>query len=655
MTRTSQPGRAMLKSLRPLAAALTLLGLALGAALPAGAAEPAPAQTIWRLLDYVAVDYAGAVADGQVTSESEYAEQAEFAASARERMAGLPPTPVLPQLQAQADALKAAIAAKAPPAEVAGLARALGRDLLAAYPVPLAPTAPPDLARGRALYAENCAACHGATGHGDGPVGVTLDPRPVAFSDTGRARQRSVFALEQVIEQGLDGTPMVSFAHLPAEDRWALAFIAGGFAFTPGDIQAGEALWRARPDLHALFPNLEALTQASQAALEEKAGAHDAQALLAYLRAHPDAVMPKANDSLAIAHAKLGLAVKAYEAGDAKAAGDLALAAYLDGFEPVEPILKARDGGLMTRVESAMGAFRGVIGQGRPADQVRAQAQAINGLLIEAEHALSPAAASDASTFVGAFTILLREGLEALLIVVAMIAFLRKAGRADVLRHVHLGWTTALAAGLATWTVATYLVSISGASRELTEGLGSVFAALVLLSVGVWMHGKSQAGAWQLYIKEKLSHALSRQSAWFLFLLTFVVVYREVFETILFYMALWAEGAHMAVLAGAGAAVLLLAAIAWGLLRYSRRLPIGAFFAWSSGLMAVLAVVLAGKGVKALQEAGWLDVVPLAHVPSVEIVGLFPTAQTVAAQAVMAAALAAGFAYNGLAARRKGA
>ncbi|WP_044563069.1 cytochrome c/FTR1 family iron permease [Azospirillum sp. B4] len=635
--------------------ALPLLGMLLGLSLaaPPAWAETAPAQTIWRLLDYVAVDYPGAVVDGRVVSDSEYAEQAEFAASARERMEALAPTPALPRLEAQADALKAAIAAKAPGTEVATLARALGRELLAAYPVPLAPASPPDLARGRALYAENCAACHGDTGKGDGQAGAALDPKPVDFTDGERARERSAFALEQVIEQGLDGTPMVSFAHLPPEDRWALAFVAGGFAFTPADTEAGARLWRERADLHTLFPSLESLTQTSLATLEPQVGADIARPLLAYLRTHPDAVMPKANDSLAIARAKLGLAVKAYEAGDAKAAGDLALAAYLDGFEPVEPILKARDGGLMTRVESAMGAFRGVIGQGRPADEVRAQAQAITGLLTEAEHALSPAAASDASTFVGAFTILLREGLEALLIVVAMIAFLRKAGRTDVLPHVHLGWAIALVAGLATWAVATYLVSISGASRELTEGLGSVFAALVLLSVGVWMHGKSQAGAWQQYIKEKLSRALSRRSAWFLFLLTFVVVYREVFETILFYMALWAEGAHAAVLAGAGAAVLLLAVIAWSLLRYSRRLPIGAFFAWSSALMAVLAVVLAGKGVKALQEAGWLDVIPLAHVPSVDIVGLFPTAQTVAAQLVMAAALAAGFAYNSWNAKRK--
>src|SRR3546814_10636427 len=79
-----------------------------------------------------------------------------------------------------------------------------------------------------------------------------------------------------------------------------------------------------------------------------------------------------------------------------------------------------------------------------------------------------------------------------------------------------------------------YVIGISGASRELTEGFGSLIAAVVLLSVGIWMHGKAQADQWQRYIREKLSRALSRQSAWFLFGLAFIVVYREVFETILF-------------------------------------------------------------------------------------------------------------------------
>src|SRR3546814_16450264 len=94
--------------------------------------------------------------------------------------------------------------------------------------------------------------------------------------------------------------------------------------------------------------------------------------------------------------------------------------------------------------------------------------------------------------------------------------------------YVHGGWVAALLAGIATWAAATYVINVSGASRELTEGFGALFAAAVLLSVGIWMHGKAQAGAWQRYIREKLPKALSRRSAWFLFGLTFVVVYREI-------------------------------------------------------------------------------------------------------------------------------
>src|SRR3546814_1762119 len=121
-----------------------------------------------------------------------------------------------------------------------------------------------------------------------------------------------------------------------------------------------------------------------------------------------------------------------------------------------------------------------------------------------------------------------------------------------VLPYVHAGWIGALAAGGMTWAIATYVIGISGASRELTEGFGSLIAAVVLLSVGIWMHGKAQADQWQRYIREKLSRALSRQSAWFLFGLAFIVVYREVFETILFYAALWTQGNGGGRVAGAG-------------------------------------------------------------------------------------------------------
>ena len=173
---------------------------------------------------------------------------------------------------------------------------------------------------------------------------------------------------------------------------------------------------------------------------------------------------------------------------------------------------------------------------------------------------------------------------------------------------------------------------------------------VVLVSVGIWMHGKSQADAWQRYIREQLSHALSRGSAWFLFGLSFLIVYREAFETVLFYAALWSQGNHPAVLAGAAAAVVALALVGWVMLRYSRRLPFGKFFGISAVLMAVLAVVLAGKGVAALQEAGWLPV-SLLHLPRVDLLGVYPTLEGIGAQLVVLAVLLAGFAWNARTAR----
>jgi high-affinity iron transporter len=268
----------------------------------------------------------------------------------------------------------------------------------------------------------------------------------------------------------------------------------------------------------------------------------------------------------------------------------------------------------------------------------------------EAEVALAPDTSSGISAFLGALTILLREGLEALLILIAIIAFLRKAERPEVMPYVHAGWVGALLAGGLTWFAATYLVGISGASRELTEGFAALFAAAVLLFVGIWMHGKSQAGAWQRYIKDKLSHALSKRSAWFLFLLSFVVVYREVFETVLFYAALWSQGNGGAILAGGGLGAIVLAAMAWAMLRYSRRLPIAQFFSISSILIAVLTVVLAGKGIAALQEAGWLSV-SVVGIPRIALLGIYPTLQGVLTQLLTLAVLIAGFSYNRRAAR----
>jgi high-affinity iron transporter len=619
--------------------------LAILGAAPA-AAQNAEVQTTWRLLDYVAVDYREAVRDGRIVNDGEYKEMIEFAASVRQRLSALPEKPAKAKLVAGAAALQASVARKASPPEIEKQARALAGQLIAAYPVPLAPRQMPDLARGQALYAEICASCHGEAGDAKTPLAVGMDPPPIAFTDRERARERSLFGLYQVIDQGLEGTAMSSFGHLPEGDKWALAFTAGRFAYPPALAEQGRRIWESEPGVRSLVPDAAALVGLSEAALAVRIGPGKASAVIAYLRSNPGSATKAAGSTLAIARERLRQSLAAYEKGDRKGATELALSAYLDGFEPVEAVLASRDAGLMARVERAMGELRAAISGGRDPAEVRERVAAMDALLDETERALAPDRGSAASTFLGAFTILLREGLEALLIVVAMLAFLRKADRAEMVRPVHYGWIVALAAGIATWWAATRLVSISGADRELTEGFGSILAAVILLFVGIWMHGKAQADEWQRYIREKVGQALSRKSAWFLFLLSFVAVYREVFETILFFTALSAEGRLVPLIGGAATAAALLVVIAVLMFRFSRKLPIGKFFAYSSMLIAVLAVVLAGKGVAALQEAGMIGVTPLGWAPRVEILGLYPTLEGLVAQAATLAILLAGFARN---------
>jgi high-affinity iron transporter len=605
-------------------------------------AEGADVRTMWRLLDYIAVDYSAAVSNGQVIDDFEYSEMVEFSSTVGEQMAALPDSSAKPRLIAMSVELRQAIEKKASVERVSRLARALGGSLSEAYPVPLAPRSPPDLSRAAALFAQNCASCHGASGSSPPAASMTLEPPPIDFTDADRARQRSLFGLYQVITQGLEGTSMPGFAALPEADRWALAFYAGGIAFE--DLEQGEKIWREDDRVRRLIPDLETLTVITPAELADAIGENRALAVMAYLRSYPGVVSQRSeNGSLDLARQTLQESLAAYERGERAEARRLALSAYLDGFEPVEGILATRDGDLMRQIEQALSRYRSDIESDMPVSQLRERHAFAVSLLEQADVALAPEAASDISTFLGAFTILLREGIEALLVVIAMIAFVRKSERGEVIAYVHGGWIAALLAGAVTWVAATYFVSISGASRELTEGFGALLAAVILISVGIWMHGKSQADEWRRYIQQKMGKALSRRSAWFLFGLAFVVVYREAFETILFYAALWTPDSSSVILAGAVSALAVLSALAWFMLRYSRKLPITQFFKYSAILIAALAIILTGKGVGAFQDSGLLSATFISGLPRLAELGFFPTVETTGAQLITLLTLIVGF------------
>jgi high-affinity iron transporter len=447
---------------------------------------------------------------------------------------------------------------------------------------------------------------------------------------------------DQAVTHGIPGTAMPGFAPLSTADRWAVAFHAGSLAYAPY-VSAGESRWRQDAALRARVPDLGALVRGREDQWAPLLGADGAAAVLGYLRSHPQAAAAGPH-GIALARAELAASAGAYRSGRAQDAERLALSAYLDGVEPIEPALAASNDHLRIQLETHMAQYRAAI-LSHASSTVAAEATDLNRLLDESDQELAASKATPTTAFLGAFTILVREGLEALLIVVAMIAFLRKAQRDDAVRYVHAGWMLALAAGAVTWAAATYVISVSGAGREVTEGLSSLFAALVLLGVGIWMHQKSVGGRWQAYLRAKLSAALDRRSMIFLFGLSFIAVYREVFETILFYAALWTEGQKPAIGAGLFAGTVTLAAVAWVLLRTSRRLPVGTFFAASSLLIAALALVLTGKGMQALQEAGWLATTPVAF-PRIDWLGVFPSQQSLGAQALILSIVIIAFFVN---------
>jgi high-affinity iron transporter len=318
--------------------------------------------------------------------------------------------------------------------------------------------------------------------------------------------------------------------------------------------------------------------------------------------------------------AMLRQAVEAYSGHRAREADALVIDSYLHGFEPLEPRLRARDAAGTIEVEAGFRDLRAAMAEGRPADQVRARAQVLDRRLASLGEGRPPLV-----PFAAAFVIYFREGVEAALLVGALLAGLRRMGRADAARFIHYGWLLALPAGVATWWLFDRALALGAGQRELLEAGIALLAAAVLFSVSFWMISKAESKQWMSFLKEKLEAGLSRRSLFVLSGLAFLAVYREAAETILFTQALLLESArhHAEVWLGAGAGLVACAATAIVMNRTVLRLPIGPFFAVSSALLCGLAVAFAGAGIYSLVAAGYLPPRPVPF-PEVPFLGIHP-------------------------------
>lgn len=320
-------------------------------------------------------------------------------------------------------------------------------------------------------------------------------------------------------------------------------------------------------------------------------------------------------------------------------AADLLSGLYFDVFEGsgMEAAVGLDDPARKGALESRFGAVIGEAARGAPAPQVAAAWDALKADL-RATAAARPASAGGFwGLLVQSFLILVREGFEAMLVVTALLAYLRKVGAAAQQRVVYhgVGWAV-LASALTAWLLGA-VFAVSGAGREALEGITMLLAAAVLFYVSYWLFARREAARWQAYIRGHIDRALSRGSLFTLGFAAFLAVYREGAETVLFYQALagQADGRYAPLLAGFAAGAVALAVVYLLLRDASRRLPLGLFFGVTAALLYYLAVSFAGHGVLELQEAGWVGITPLAGIPRVQWLGLFPTAEGVAAQALL--------------------
>jgi high-affinity iron transporter len=640
-------------------------------------AQEHPARRLSSIVGVAVEEYSkGVDANGKLTSELEYQEAVEFLQDARgvaERLSGDRAATVRLLL----DSLRATVAAKSRPAEVAALHQRFVTALGNEGELEL-PTRALDVAAGRALYASKCASCHGAGGAGDGPAAKGMTPAPPAIGDANEMADRTPALLFRVISVGIAGTPMAGWGErLTADERWDIVAYLHSLRATDEQRLEGEGLYaRSCIGCHGTLgaadgPAASALTrlppdigvfawQAEQSdaelariirdgvagtAMPSSPELDSAQAVrvVAYLRALSASRPPAPNvaagsaDRQGIARrvlATLDQALGAARGDRVSEAGDLAFDAYL-AFEPLETRARARDPGLVAAVERQFADFKGAVRTGdvRAAERVRNTIEAQLPRILS----LTEAPSGRWATFFQSFLIILREGFEAILVIGAICAFLLKTGNRARLRSIWVGSALALVASAATAIVLQTALRSMPASREIIEGVTMLVAVAVLFSVSYWLISKVEAARWQQFIREKVSSALQQGGGSALAFVAFLAVYREGAETALFYQALFGEGRDVAgpIVLGIVVGAATLAVVFTLFYRYGVRIPLRPFFAVTSVVLYYMAFVFAGKGVRELQEGNVVPITTIPGFPSIDAMGIYNTVETLLAQLVL--------------------
>lgn len=339
-----------------------------------------------------------------------------------------------------------------------------------------------------------------------------------------------------------------------------------------------------------------------------------------------------------------------YENGDAKSAILAVQDAYFDLFEGsgMESRLGARDANFKARLEGHFSMIVAKMKSGASGDEIRGMLAPMRADFNKGAAMLGKGKEPAATLFFYSLMIMLREGIEAILIISAIIAYLAKTGNRDKLKVIYNGCISALVLSGITAVLVKWVFKTSAASRETMEGATMLLAAAVLFSVSYWLVSKANAQKWSAYIKEKVGSSVSANSLRALWVAAFLAVYREGAETVLFYQALAADSSESsgltAITGGFIVGCILLVAVYIAMSRGAMKLPIRPFFLFTGALLYYMAFVFTGKGVAELISGKVFQPTLVPWMPTVEFVGIYPYIQTLVPQLAIVLAAVAGMA-----------
>lgn len=490
----------------------------------------------------------------------------------------------------------------------------LNSDLLATFNIEISktPITPVSLANGKKIFESNCSVCHGLKGNGDGPMASQFDPSPAVLSNPQLTGDANTTAYDnfQVISVGIANTAMMSWAEVLSENEiWDVTYYLRTFS-----------------NINVQLPpvNIE----------------------LAAIESSQDSGGDIADQVVGEIRSLLENSLSTYKAGQADNAAEIAFDAYLV-YEKIESNVIIKDKSLGVSLESAFSRFRGEIKRNAPIKLLESINDEINLNLSKGLELLKNEVGFTAMFF-QSFSIIVREGFEAILIIAALIAFLIKSRNQARVKSIHLGVIAGILGSFATAYIIHEILHFSMARQELLEGWIMLVAVAVLFWVSYWLVSKIDNKKWQEYINKQMRGALSKGNTFTLSAVAFISVYREGFETVLFYKALYlyAGNATGGIIPGFLAGCLVLAGVFYLINTLGMRIPIKWFFGFTSALLYYMAFTFMGKGIHELQMGEQISMSSVDFLPSISWLGIYPTWETFIGQGVLIAAFIFALVYT---------